>query len=185
MLLSLGVRDIVVCDSKGLISTDRLSGLSPDKIELLELTNKENVRGGLAEGVRGRNLFIGVSGPRLLTEDMVAVMAENPVIFAMANPEPEILPDLARVAGAAVVGTGRSDFPNQINNVLVFPGVFRGALAARAKAITEKMKIAAVYALAEVVRPGELRPDYIIPDPFNEQVADAVAGAVARAWAEE
>jgi malate dehydrogenase (oxaloacetate-decarboxylating) len=181
MLLALGIRDIVICDSKGIISADRLSSLSEDKIELLEITNKEDIRGGLAEATAGRDLFIGVSGPKLLTEDMVAAMNE-PIIFAMANPEPEIMPLLAKIAGAAVVGTGRSDFPNQINNVLVFPGVFKGALAARAKAVTEEMKLAAANALAAVVKPSELRADYIIPDAFNMGVADAVADAVARAW---
>jgi malate dehydrogenase (oxaloacetate-decarboxylating) len=184
MLLSLGIRDVVICDSKGVVSAERLSSLSEDKIELLEITNKWNVRGGLSEATAGRDLFIGVSGPKLLTEDMVASMNERPIIFAMANPEPEIMPLLAKNAGAAVVGTGRSDFPNQINNVLVFPGVFKGALAARAKSVTESMKLAAAYALAAVVKPNELRADYIIPDAFNANVADAVADAVARAWRE-
>jgi malate dehydrogenase (oxaloacetate-decarboxylating) len=182
MLLALGMRDIVVCDRKGILSPDRLSALSEDKIELLEITNKGDLRGGLAEATAGRDLFIGVSGPRLLTEDMVASMNERPIIFAMSNPEPEIMPLLAKRAGAAVIGTGRSDFPNQINNVLVFPGVFKGALAARAKAVTEEMKLAAARALADVVKPNELNPDYIIPDAFNGAVADAVADAVARAW---
>ncbi|MDR2770461.1 MAG: NADP-dependent malic enzyme [Clostridiales Family XIII bacterium] len=182
MLLALGLRDLVICDSKGILSTDRLSALSEDKIELLEITNKGGLRGGLAEATAGRDLFIGVSGPRLLTEDMVASMNKDPIIFAMSNPEPEIMPLLAKTAGAAVVGTGRSDFPNQINNVLAFPGVFKGALAARAGAVTEEMKLAAAYALAEVVKPSELNPDYILPDAFNEAVADAVADAVARAW---
>jgi malate dehydrogenase (oxaloacetate-decarboxylating) len=182
MLLALGLRDVVVCDSKGLLSPDRLSELSEDKIDLLEITNKGDLRGGLTEATAGRDLFIGVSGPRLLTEDMVASMNKGPIVFAMANPEPEIMPLLAKTAGAAVVGTGRSDFPNQINNVLVFPGVFKGALAARAKAVTEGMKIAAAYALADVVKQNELSPDYIIPGAFNETVADAVADAVARAW---
>jgi malate dehydrogenase (oxaloacetate-decarboxylating) len=184
MLLSLGLRDVVVCDSKGILSPDRLSALSEDKIELLEITNKGGLCGGLAEATAGRDLFVGVSGPRLLTEDMVASMNGRPIIFAMSNPEPEIMPLLAKRAGAAVVGTGRSDFPNQINNVLVFPGVFKGALAARAKAVTEKMKRAAAYALADTVKPNELSPDCIIPDAFNETVADAVADAVARAWRE-
>jgi malate dehydrogenase (oxaloacetate-decarboxylating) len=184
MLLALGLRDIVVCDSKGILSPDRLSSLSEDKIELLEITNKGDLRGGLPEATAGRDLFIGVSGPRLLSEDMVASMNERPIIFAMSNPEPEIMPLLAKRAGAAVVGTGRSDFPNQINNVLVFPGVFKGALAARAKAITEEMKLAAARALADVVKPNELNPDYIIPGAFDEAVADAVADAVARAWRE-
>ena len=139
----------------------------------------------LGEAVKGRDIFIGVSGPRLLTEDMVAAMGENPVIFAMSNPEPEIMPDAAKSAGAAIVGTGRSDFPNQINNVLAFPGIFKGALAARAEAVTEKMKIAAAYALAAVVKDDELSEEYIIPGAFNPGVAEAVAEAVANAWTED
>ncbi|MDR1572706.1 MAG: NAD-dependent malic enzyme, partial [Clostridiales Family XIII bacterium] len=184
MLLALGLRDLVVCDSKGILSPNRLSELSEDKIELLEITNKGDLKGGLAEATAGRDLFIGVSGPRLLTEDMVASMNERPIVFAMANPEPEIMPLLAKRAGAAVVGTGRSDFPNQINNVLVFPGLFKGALAARAKAVTEKMKLAAARALADTVKPNELNADYILPGAFHEAVADAVANAAARAWRE-
>jgi malate dehydrogenase (oxaloacetate-decarboxylating) len=184
MLLLLGIRDVVICDSGGIISSDRRSGLAEYKIELLETTNKTDMRGGLAEAVRGRDLFIGVSRPGVLTGEMAASMNEKPVIFALANPEPEIAPPLAKAAGAAVVGTGRSDFPNQINNALVFPGVFKGALAARAKAITEKMKIAAARALADVVRPDELSPEYIVPSAFNGEVAEAVAGAVAKAWTE-
>lgn len=184
MLLLLGIRDVVICDSGGIISSDRRSGLAEYKIELLETTNKTDMRGGLAEAVRGCDLFIGVSRPGVLTGEMAASMNEKPVIFALANPEPEIAPPLAKAAGAAVVGTGRSDFPNQINNALVFPGVFKGALAARAKAITEKMKIAAARALADVVRPDELSPEYIVPSAFNGEVAEAVAGAVAKAWTE-
>ncbi|MDR2354838.1 MAG: NADP-dependent malic enzyme [Clostridiales Family XIII bacterium] len=182
MLLALGLRDIVVCDSEGILSPNRLSTLSEYKIDLLEITNKGDLRGGLVEATAGRDLFIGVSGPRLLTEDMVASMNKDPIIFAMSNPEPEIMPLLAKTAGAAIVGTGRSDFPNQINNVLAFPGVFKGAFAARAKAVTEEMKLAAARALADVVKPGELSPDYILPGAFDETVADAVAEAVARAW---
>jgi malate dehydrogenase (oxaloacetate-decarboxylating) len=182
MLLALGLRDIVICDSRGILSPGRLAVLPEYKIELLEITNKGNLRGGLAEATAGRDLFIGVSGPRLLTEDMVASMNKDPIIFAMSNPEPEIMPLLAKTAGAAVIGTGRSDFPNQINNVLAFPGVFKGALAARAEDITEEMKLAAAHALADVVKSNELGPDRIIPGAFDETVADAVADAVARAW---
>ncbi|MDR1136611.1 MAG: NADP-dependent malic enzyme [Clostridiales Family XIII bacterium] len=185
MLLSIGVRDIVICDSRGLISANRLSELSMEKIELLELTNKSDIRGGLAEAVRGRDLFIGVSGPRLLTGDMVAEMNENPVIFAMSNPEPEIMPDIAKDAGAAIVGTGRSDYPNQINNVLVFPGVFKGALRARARAITEKMKVAAAYALAACIDDKDIDENYIIPGALEPGIAEAVAKAVAAAWFDE
>lgn len=179
MLLALGVEDIVVCDSKGIISSDRKSNFGVDKIELLEMTNKDGIRGGLAEAVQGRDLFIGVSGPGVLTREMAEKMSKDFVIFAMSNPEPEIKPEEAKAAGAAIIGTGRSDYPNQINNVLVFPGIFKGALAARAKAITEKMKVAAAYALADVIKPGDLRDDYILPNPFNKEVSEAVANAVA------
>lgn len=182
MLSALGVSDIIICDSKGILSPDRLASLSKEKIELLELTNKDNISGGLAEAVVERDLFIGVSGPRVLTKEMVETMSANAVVFAMSNPEPEIMPDLAKQAGAKIVGTGRSDFPNQINNVLVFPGLFKGALKARARKITEEMKVAAAYALAELVQDSELREEYVIPSAFREGVADAVAKAVAEAW---
>jgi malate dehydrogenase (oxaloacetate-decarboxylating) len=181
MLLALGANDIIVCDSKGIISMERFSEFGEDKMELLELTNKDNISGSLTDAVRGRNLFIGVSAPRVLTEEMVRTMERGAVIFAMSNPEPEIMPDLAKRAGARVVGTGRSDFPNQINNVLVFPGIFKGALKARAGEITEQMKVAAAYALAGLVRKEELTEEYVIPPAFKEGVADAVADAVAAA----
>ncbi|MDR1495737.1 MAG: NAD-dependent malic enzyme, partial [Clostridiales Family XIII bacterium] len=182
MLRGIGVNDIVACDSKGIISRERFMELGEDKLELLALTNKDNLSGGLAEAVRGRDLFIGVSAPRILTVEMVRTMSRGAVIFAMSNPEPEILPDLARAAGARVVGTGRSDFPNQINNVLVFPGIFKGALAARATDITEEMKIAAAHALAGLVADDELSEDYVIPPAFKPGVAEAIARAVADAW---
>lgn len=179
MLHALGLSDIIICDSKGIISRDRMSGLDENKRELLEFTNIEDLSGRLAEAVNGRDLFIGVSGPKVLTKEMAEKMNRDFVVFAMSNPEPEISPDDAKAAGAAIVGTGRSDYPNQINNVLVFPGIFKGALSARAKAITEKMKVAAAYALADVVELDELRADYIIPDAFNKKVTQAVANAVA------
>jgi malate dehydrogenase (oxaloacetate-decarboxylating) len=182
MLLALGVEDIVICDSTGIISADRVAKFGADKRELLALTNRAGISGTLADAVRGRDLFIGVSAPRVLTESMVRSMADGAVVFAMSNPEPEIEPDLAKAAGAAVVGTGRSDHPNQINNVLVFPGIFKGALAARAQRITEEMKVAAAYALAGLVSDEELAADYVIPPAFKPGVADAVADAVARAW---
>jgi len=182
MLLNLGMRDIVVCDSKGIISMDRLGEFGEDKMELLELTNKDSCTGGLADAVEGRDLFVGVSKPNVLTPEMVATMSENCVIFAMSNPEPEILPGLAKEAGAKVVGTGRSDYPNQINNVLAFPGIFRGALDVRAKDITEAMKTAAAFALAGLVTGEELAPDYVLPPAFKPGIADAVAAAVAAAW---
>ena len=184
MLINLGVKDIVVCDKIGIISTDKLTELSKDKIELLELTNKNNITGDLAEAMVGRDLFVGVSGPGVVTQDMVKSMADDPVIFAMSNPEPEIMPELAYAAGAKVVGTGRSDFPNQINNVLVFPGIFKGALRSRAKHITEDMKVAAAFALADLVTSDELSPQYVLPDVFHQGVSDAIANAVATSWEE-
>ena len=184
MLRAIGVTDIIICDSKGIISLERFSSLSKEKIELLEKTNRDNISGGLAEAVKERDLFIGVSGPKLLTKEMVESMADEAVVFAMSNPEPEIMPDLAKEAGAKIVGTGRSDFPNQINNVLVFPGIFKGALKARAKRITDEMKLAAAYALAELVTDAKLNQEYVIPAAFQPGVADAVADAVAEAWQE-
>ena len=182
MLINLGIRDIVICDSKGIISMDRLSEFGKDKIELLEITNKEGLSGDLAEAVKNRDLFIGVSAPKIMTEEMVTSMNEDCVIFAMSNPEPEIMPDIAANGGAKIIGTGGSDFPNQINNVLVFPGIFRGALDAGATDITEEMKTAAAYALADLVSPEELAVDYVLPPAFKEGVAAAVAKAVAAAW---
>lgn len=181
MLMALGVEDIIICDSKGIITKSAM-GLSPSKQELAELTNKEKLTGSLEAAVRGRDLFIGVSGPKMLTEEMVRTMAKDPIIFAMANPEPEIMPDLAKKAGARVIGTGRSDFPNQINNVLVFPGIFKGALAVRASRITEEMKVAAAYAVADIISEADLKEDYIIPSAFHPGVADAVAQAAGLAW---
>lgn len=181
MLKAIGIADIVVCDSKGIISSHREAELGIDKKQLLGLTNPEDIQGGLAQAVEGRDLFIGVSGPKVLTVEMAKTMNKDSVIFAMSNPEPEILPREAKAAGAAIVGTGRSDYPNQINNVLVFPGIFKGALSARAKSITGEMKLAAAYALANTIGQDELCADYIIPDVFNKAVANAVAGAVADA----
>ena len=183
MLLNLGIRDIVACDSKGILTRDR-GDLNEAKKRLAAVTNEEQISGSLADAVSGRDLFIGVSAAKVLTQDMVRSMNKDAIIFAMANPEPEILPDLAKEAGAAVVGTGRSDYPNQINNVLIFPGLFKGALAARAKRITEEMKTAAAYALAEIIPEEELKPDYIIPSAFYPNAADIVADAVEKAWEE-
>jgi malate dehydrogenase (oxaloacetate-decarboxylating) len=184
MLRALCISDIVACDSKGLISMDRFSEFGEDKMDLLGMTNKDNLVGGLAEAVVGRDLFIGVSAPKVLSEEMVGTMNGNAVVFAMSNPEPEIMPAAAKAAGAKVVGTGRSDFPNQINNVLVFPGIFKGALRARATRVTEEMKVAAAYALAGLVSADELSADYVIPPAFKKGVADAIADAVAEAWEE-
>lgn len=183
MLMNLGIKDIVACDSKGILHKDR-GNLNEAKRRLAEITNESGISGTLADAVKGRDLFIGVSAAKVLTADMVRSMNDAPIIFAMANPEPEILPDIAKEAGAAVVGTGRSDYPNQINNVLIFPGLFKGALVARAKRITEEMKTAAAFALAEIIKDDELTPDYIIPSAFYPGAADIVADAVAKAWKE-
>lgn len=182
MLLNIGMRDIVVCDSKGIISKDRVAEFDTDKMKLLEITNKEGVTGTIADALRGRDLFIGVSRPEVIDEDMVRTMNPDPVIFAMSNPEPEIHPETAKAGGARIVGTGRSDYPNQINNVLVFPGIFRGALDAEAGDITEAMKVAAAYALADLVSKEELTEDYVLPPAFLPGIAEAVAKAVAEAW---
>ncbi len=183
MLMSLGIMDIVACDSKGILSMER-GDLNVAKKKLAEITNKENISGSLADAVKGRDLFIGVSAAKVLTPEMVKTMAKDAIIFAMANPEPEILPDLAREAGAAVVGTGRSDYPNQINNVLIFPGLFKGALAARASRITQEMKVAAAFALAGIIPEKELSSENIIPTVFHPGVADIIAAAVKKAWEE-
>ena len=153
--------------------------MNPAQKEMAEKTNKEQLHGTLAEAMKGRDVFIGVSAPGVVTAEMVSTMAKDAIVFAMANPTPEIMPDEAKRGGARIVATGRSDFPNQINNVLVFPGIFRDALDARATDITEEMKIAAVYAIAGVIKDEELTEDYIIPGAFDKRVVDSVAKAVA------
>lgn len=178
LMLKIGFGDITMCDSHGII-WDGNPRNNPAKAEIAKVTNKEKKQGSLADAVKDADVFLGVSAPGVLTQDMVKTMAKDPIIFAMANPVPEIMPDEARAAGAAVVGTGRSDFPNQINNALCFPGIFRGALDARASRITENMKIAAAHAIASVISDDELKADYIIPDAFNPAVTRAVAKAVA------
>jgi malate dehydrogenase (oxaloacetate-decarboxylating) len=180
LLLAMGLSDAALCDRQGAIYRGR-EGLSGDKAAIAEISNRRLKKGGLAEAVRGADVFIGVSAPGLLTQDMVRSMSPNAIIFAMANPVPEINPEDAIAAGAAVVGTGRSDFANQINNVLAFPGIFRGALDCRARDINDEMKIAAALALAGLVGDDELRRDYIIPAAFDPRIKDAVAGAVAEA----
>jgi malate dehydrogenase (oxaloacetate-decarboxylating) len=170
--------DVIMCDSKGIVHRGR-TDLNSQKKELVERTNKHNLRGTLADALKGADIFIGLSLGNLVTQDMVRSMKPHPIILAMANPTPEIMPDAARDAGAAVIGTGRSDFPNQINNVLAFPGVFRGALDARAKVVNEDMKIAAAEALASYVI--EPTPERIIPDPLDKEVSRRVAVAVAKA----
>ncbi|MDN4527505.1 NAD(P)-dependent malic enzyme [Fictibacillus fluitans] len=176
-----GVKDIVMCDTKGAIYEGRPFGMNSVKSEVAKFTNRSKKEGTLKEVIAGTDLFIGVSVEGALTEEMVQSMNENPIIFAMANPTPEIMPQKAREAGAMVIGTGRSDFPNQVNNVLAFPGIFRGALDVRATHINEEMKIAAVHAIANLVAESELNPDYVIPAPFDPRVAPAVAAAVAKA----
>lgn len=181
LLYSYGVRDIIMCDTKGAIYEGRPNGMNAIKDEVAKFTNRDNVEGSLAEAIKGADVFIGVSVAGALTSEMVHTMNNDPIIFAMANPVPEIMPEEAKGAGAAVIGTGRSDFPNQVNNVLAFPGIFRGALDARATHINEKMKVAAVEAIASLIEESELSSDYVIPGPFDPRVAPAVAAAVANA----
>ena len=177
---SMGVRDIVMCDRKGIICKTN-EGMTPAKQEIAEFTNKDLRTGTLADAMVGADIFVGVSAPGIVTEEMISSMAENAIVMPMANPVPEILPDLAIKAGAKVVGTGRSDYPNQINNVLAFPGIFRGALDCRASDINEEMKIAAAKAIASLVSDEKLSPDYILPKAFDERVGPTVAKAVADA----
>ena len=181
LLLSAGFRDVTLCDRRGAIWDGREEGMNPVKDEMAKLTNPAKRKGALGEVIRGADAFIGVSAPGVLTGEMVKTMARDAIVFACANPTPEIMPDEAKAAGAKVVATGRSDFPNQINNVLAFPGVFRGAFDVRASDINEEMKIAAAHALASLVAPDELGADYIIPKAFDPRVAKAVAAAVAQA----
>ena len=181
LLLSYGVRDIVMCDRSGAIYEGRPDHMNAAKEEMAKLTNRDRRAGSLADMLVGADVFIGVSAPGTVTADMVRTMNRDAIIFACANPTPEIFPDEARVGGARVISTGRSDFPNQINNVLAFPGVFRGAFDVRARDINEAMKIAAAYALAGLISDDELSEDYIIPAPFDPRVKDAVARAVAQA----
>ncbi len=177
LLLSYGFQHLILCDSKGIISKDR-EKLNWIKKEMLEVTNLENQTGTLADALKGADIFIGVSAPGSVTPEMVRTMNTDAILFAMANPVPEIMPDLAKEAGARIVGTGRSDFPNQVNNVLVFPGIFKGALEGKARQITEEMKLAAAKALAEIVTDEELSEDFILPEAFNPKVAEVVSEAV-------
>ena len=181
LLLSAGFVDVTLCDRRGAIWDGRSEGMNPVKEEMAKITNPAKRKGALADVIRGADAFIGVSAPGVLTGEMVKTMAPGAIVFACANPTPEIMPDEAKAAGAAVVATGRSDFPNQINNVLAFPGVFRGAFDVRARDINEEMKIAAAHALADLVPAEELGADYIIPKAFDPRVAKAVAAAVAEA----
>lgn len=180
-LLNLGINDLIMVDLCGIINREERYE-NPAHAEMALKSNKTVKKGGLTEAVKGADVLIGVSKPGLFTKEMIQSMAEKPIVFAMANPTPEIMPDEARAAGAYIVGTGRSDFPNQINNVLVFPGLFKGALSVRAKEITEKMKSAAAYAIASVIPDNEITAENIIASPLNKAVADNVAKAVAKAW---
>ena len=180
LLISMGLKNVIMTDRKGAIYEGR-EGLNPIKEEMAKITNANHEKGSLSEVIKGADVFIGVSAPGTLTPDMVRTMAKDPIIFACANPTPEIFPDEAKAAGAAVVSTGRSDYPNQVNNVLCFPGIFRGALDVRASDINDEMKIAAAYAIAGLVSDEELCADYILPAAFDSRVKDAVAKATAEA----
>lgn len=181
LLLGMGVKDVILCDTKGIIYENRPVGMNKFKDEMAKITNKEQKQGTLADALVGADVFVGVSAAGAVTEEMVRSMNRDAIIFAMANPTPEIMPEIAKNAGALVVGTGRSDFPNQVNNVLAFPGIFRGALDVRATEINEEMKIAAVNAIAGLVSNEELHADHVIPDAFDRRVAAHVAAAVANA----
>ena len=184
LLLRYGFRHLVICDSKGIISRDR-ENLNWIKKEMLEVTNLDNQNGTLADALVGADIFIGVSAPNSVTEEMVRSMNKDAILFAMANPVPEMMPDLAKAAGARSVGTGRSDFPNQVNNVLVFPGIFKGALEGKARQITEDMKLAAAEALAGIVSDEELNEEFILPEAFNPKVSEVVSAAVRENITEE
>lgn len=177
LLITYGFKNVLLCDSKGIVCKNS-PNLNWMKKQMLEITNPNNEEGKLADALVGADIFVGVSAPNVVSADMVKTMNEDAIIFALSNPVPEIMPDVAKAAGAKVVGTGRSDFPNQINNVVAFPGIFRGALEGRAKQITEEMKLAAANALANLISDEELNADYILPEAFNPKAAAAVADAV-------
>ena len=181
MLLAAGVKNVIACDENGILYKDRGVGIQDHKKMLCEITNKEDLRGDLSDAIKGADVFIGVSVAGALKPEMAKTMAKDAIVFAMANPTPEILPDEAKAAGVRVIGTGRSDFANQINNVLAFPGVFKGALSVRARDINTAMKVAAAHAIADLVSDEERSEDYIIPGAFDPRVAQAVADAVAKA----
>ncbi len=180
LLMAMGLKKVILCDTKGAIYEGR-ENLNAEKADMAKISNFEKKKGQLKDVVVGADVFIGLSAAGMLTKEMVETMAKDPIIFAMANPTPEIMPDEAKEAGASVIGTGRSDFPNQINNVLAFPGIFRGALDVRASDINDEMKIAAAKAIANIISDDELNPEYVIPAPFDPRVADCVAKAVAEA----
>lgn len=177
MIMRMGFGEIILCGSKGTIY-DGAPYNNPEQQKMAEITNKDRLQGTLADAMKGADILIGVSKPGIVTQDMIRSMAADPIVFVMSNPVPEIMPDLAKEAGAAVVGTGRSDFPNQVNNVIAFPGIFRGALDARAPKITEDMKEAAARAIAGVIPEEELSADYVLPDPFNPLIVERISEAV-------
>ena len=180
LLMSMGLKNVIMTDRQGAIYEGR-EGLNDIKKEMAKITNSARQKGTLAEVIKDADVFIGVSAPKTLTVDMVKTMAKDPIIFACANPTPEIFPEEAKAAGAAVISTGRSDYPNQVNNVLCFPALFRGALDVRASEINDEMKVAAAHAIADLVTPDELNAEYILPQPFDPRIKDAVAAAVAEA----
>ena len=184
LLINYGIGNVILCDRTGAIVKGR-ENMNPVKEKIAEITNKNNEHGSLADVIKGKDIFLGVSAPNTLAKEMVSSMARDAIIFAMANPVPEIMPEDAKEAGAKVIATGRSDFPNQINNVLVFPGIFRGALDAHATKITEEMKMAAAKAIASLVSESELNPEYIIPDAFDERVAKVVSESVMKVAKEQ
>lgn len=181
ILMSAGLQNVIMCDTKGAIYEGRTEGMNKYKEEIAKKTNRELLKGTLADALKGADIFVGVSSAGAVTPEMVQAMAKDPIVFAQANPVPEILPEEAKAAGAAVVGTGRSDYPNQVNNVLAFPGIFRGTIDAGAKEITEEMKVAAAYAIANIVSADELNSEYVLPTAFDLRVGPAVAAAVAQA----
>ena len=180
-LLNLGFEDIIMCDSKGAIYKGRPEGMNPVKDEIAEITNPLHITGSLQDAMTGADVFIGVSVANLLTKELIGCMNHDPIVFALANPDPEITPDKAKEFGVRVIATGRSDYPNQVNNILAFPGIFRGALDVRATEINEAMKLAATYAIASLVDEAELHDDFIIPIPFDDRVAEVVTRAVSEA----
>ena len=177
LLLSYGFLHVIMCDRQGILGKES-PGLNWMQEKMMEVTNLEQKAGSLKDALEGADIFIGVSAPNIVSQEMVASMNDGAILFAMANPTPEIMPDLAKAAGAKVVGTGRSDFPNQVNNVIAFPGIFKGALEGRAKQITESMKLAAAKAIASLVSENALNEDFILPEAFDPRVADAVSNAV-------
>jgi malate dehydrogenase (oxaloacetate-decarboxylating) len=179
-LLNLGLKNLTMVDRFGIIC-EGMTELNPAQAEMAKVTNRDHIKGSLADAMKDTDVFIGVSAPNIVTPEMIKTMAEKPVIFAMANPIPEIMPDVAKAAGAYIVGTGRSDFPNQINNVLAFPGIFRGALDCRATTINEEMKVASSYAIASLVTDEELSTEYILPNALDKRIAKVVAEAVVNA----